>query len=147
MRRKPYAFGAGLAALVGAFLLVAPQATFAQMYSHPATASPPSSMMDSATRLNNTGAKPLSRVKDPSTTLASASVSDSSGQSVGQVQSVKTSASGTATSVAVSLNPSGGAPKVVSINADDLTYDASSNKLKASLTTQEITQLPAIQSP
>jgi hypothetical protein len=66
------------------------------------------------------------------------------------VQSVKTSASGKATSVAVSLSAAAGtagAPKVVSIKADDLTYDPSSNSLKASLTTQEINQLPAIQSP
>ncbi|HKD22909.1 MAG TPA: hypothetical protein VKB71_12920 [Rhizomicrobium sp.] len=156
MRCKPSALGGtGLAAVAGALILAASPAAFAQMYGSPATANPPSQQMQmqmqKATAPAEKGAtKPLSRVSDPSTTLASATVSDSSGQSVGQVQSVKTSASGKATSVAVSLSAAGataGAPKVVSIKADDLTYDPSSNSLKASLTTQEINQLPSIQSP
>jgi hypothetical protein len=155
MRCKPSALGGtGLAAVAGALILAASPAAFAQMYGSPATANPPSQQMQmqmqKATAPAEKGVtKPLSRVSDPSTTLASATVSDSSGQSVGQVQSVKTSG-GKATSVAVSLSAAGataGAPKVVSIKADDLTYDPSSNSLKASLTTQEINQLPSIQSP
>ena len=90
------------------------------------------------------GIQPLSQVSDPSTTLASATVQDSSGQSVGQVQSVKTTTAGKASSVAVTLTSSN---KTVSIRASRLRYDPSSKTLKASLTSSQISSLPATQSP
>lgn len=149
MHCKPSALGGiGLAALAGVFMLTGSQATFAQMYSRPATTATPSSpMMEHTMKPESATARPLSRVKDPSTTLASATVNDSSGQSVGQVQSVKTSASGKAQSVAVSLSSSTTPGKIVTLQADQLTYDPTNNQLKASLTMDQINQLPAIQTP
>ena len=150
MRCKPSMLGGiGLAAIAGAFILAAPQSTVAQMYSRPATTATPSSpMMEHPMKSESATARPLSRVKDPSTTLASATVNDSNGQSIGQVQSVKTSSSGKAQSVAVSLTSSATTPgKIVTLQADQLTYDPSSNQLKASLTMDQINQLPAIQTP
>jgi hypothetical protein len=103
--------------------------------------SPQSSMSNPAST------QPASDVASPKTTLASATVQDSSGQSVGQVQSVKTTASGKTSSVAVSLTSASGAAKVVSIRASKLRFDPSGNTLKASLTSSEINALPATESP
>lgn len=150
MRCKPSALGGtALAAIAGALILAASPAALAQMYSQPATATPPSQMMDRATSPQNIGARPLSRVRNPSTTLASATVSDANGNSVGQVQSVQTSESGRAKSVAVSLSSAtpGSPGKVVSLEANQLTYDPINNNLKTSLTMDQINQLPAIQTP
>jgi hypothetical protein len=90
--------------------------------------------------------QPATQVTSPETTLASATVQDSSGQSVGQVRSVKTSG-GKASSIAVSLSGAGGAGKVVSIKASKLRYDPSGNTLQASLSSTEINALPATQNP
>ena len=91
----------------------------------------------------STSTQPASQVSSPETTLASATVQDSNGQSIGQVKSVKTSSGGKASSVAVSLSSAG---KVVSIKASKLRYDPSGNVLKASLSSTEINALPATQS-
>ena len=92
-------------------------------------------------------AQPISDVKDPTTTLASARVQDSSGQTIGHVQKVSTTADGKASIVYVSLATSGGAGKVVSFDANGLRYDSDSKTLKASLTQSEINALPVTQSP
>jgi len=96
---------------------------------------------------NSRAIQPVSQVKDPSATLASANVEDSSGETVGQVKSVSTTADGKASAVNVSLTGSNGAGKVVSIDASNLRYDSDSKRLKSSLTQSQIDSLPVTQSP
>jgi hypothetical protein len=101
-------------------------------------------------RTYNTGSRviePISEVKDPATTLASANVQDSSGQTVGQVRSISTTPDGKAGTVNVSLTTSNGIAKLVAIGVSSLRYDSDSKTLKASLTQSEINSLPAMQSP
>ena len=134
--------GTALAAIAGAFLLGAPaMAQSTNSYSN--TQSSTTNGMSSQTG----SMQPLTQVSNPKTTLASATVQDSAGQSVGQVQSVKTTSSGKASSVKVSLTTSKGAGKTVSIKASDLSYDPSSNMLKSTLTSTQIDSMPATQSP
>jgi hypothetical protein len=107
------------------------------------TATPQST---TATAPGSTATQPATEVSSPKTALASATVQDSSGQPVGQVQSVKTTSGGKASTVAVSVTPTtGGAAKIVSIKASRLRYDPSGNILKASLSSSEINALPATQ--
>lgn len=89
----------------------------------------------------------IGQVKDPATTLASAIVEDSSGDTVGQVKSVNTTADGKASAVNVSLSAANGPGRVVSIGANSLMYDSDSKRLKASLTQSQIESLPPTQSP
>lgn len=90
--------------------------------------------------------EPATRVKDAKTTLASASVQDSSGQPVGQVVDVHTTRHGTPTTIDISLqaNASGsGQAKTIAIKASKLQYDQSSNTLKADLTASDLQSMPA----
>lgn len=91
--------------------------------------------------------QPISRLKDPASTLSSARVEDSTGQVVGQVNSVSTAADGKASAVNVSLTTSTGAAKVVAIGVNSLLYDSDSKTLKSTLTQSQINSLPATQSP
>jgi hypothetical protein len=89
----------------------------------------------------------LSAVSNAKQTLASASVKDSSGQTLGQVQKVKTSASGTPTAIDVSLT-SAPTPKVVQLKASQLRYDRSNNMLMTvGLSASEVQSMPAISNP
>ncbi len=88
--------------------------------------------------------EPLSQVKDAKTTLASASVKDSSGQPIGQVASIHTTKHGTPTTIDVTLQSTGGGQaKTVAIKASKLKYDQSSNTLQTDLTSSEVQSLPS----
>ncbi len=152
MRSKLMAQAAAMAAIAGALILAASPATAQYTQSAPAAQpaqttqapmSSPQTPMSSPMTEQSTSTQPASQVSSPETTLASATVQDSNGQSIGQVKSVKTSSGGKASSVAVSLSSAG---KVVSIKASKLRYDPSGNVLKASLSSTEINALPATQS-
>src|SRR5690349_13931310 len=71
----------------------------------------------------------LSRLDEPERELGAASVRDSSGRTVGQVQAVETSAKGKAQSVRIALNTAKGVAmgRRVSVPAQDLRYDSASN--------------------
>lgn len=89
----------------------------------------------------------LSSVSNAKQKLASASVKDSSGQTLGQVQKVKTSAAGTPTEIEVSLT-SAPTPKTVQIPASELRYDQSSNMLMTvGLSATEVDSMPAVSNP
>ena len=143
--------GAGLAAIATALVLTASPVLAQSGMRQPATASPEQNapqgqyggMQGSQTP---TAAEPLSTLSNPSSSLATATVQDSTGKSIGQVKSVQTSAAGTAKSVTVSLTTGDNTGKVVNIKADNLMFDANSNTVKSSLTLQEIDQLPTSQS-
>ncbi len=98
-----------------------------------------SSMSSSAT--GTATMVPLSQVQNPATTLASAQVQDSSGQTVGQVQNVQTTSSGTVSKINVTLSSGSHAGKTVIIPARDLRFDQGGNILKARLTQSEIEKL------
>jgi hypothetical protein len=157
MRSKLTAPGAAVAAVTGALILAASPASAQYTQSAPAaqpaqtTQTPMSSPqtqapMSSPTMQQGTSTQAATDVSSPKTTLASATVQDSSGQSVGQVQSVKTTSGGKTSSVAVSLSSGTSSGKIVSIRASKLRYDPSGNVLKASLSSSEISALPATQS-
>jgi hypothetical protein len=115
-----------------------------QQMTQPSQSASPSQMSSpSSSTMNANAGEPLSHVKDAKTTLASATVQDSTGQPVGQVADVHTSKHGTPTTIDVSLqsNASGQA-KTVAIKASKLRYDQSSNTLKADLTATDIQSLP-----
>jgi hypothetical protein len=101
------------------------------------TGSPPSAAMSA-----NAG-EPLTKVKDAKTTLASASVQDSSGQQIGQVATVHTTKRGTPTKIDVTLQTSSGQSKTVAIEASKFHYDQSSNTLKTDLTASEVQSMPS----
>jgi hypothetical protein len=176
MRCRPSVLGrTSLAAVAGALILAASPAAFAQAspsqtspnqtapdqanpnsqanpdQAAPAqTTNPSSPMMDEQNGqvpAEKVSTKPATRVADPKTTLASATVSDKDGQTIGQVQSVGISRSGHATRIAVSLNASANPGKVVALRASELTYDANNNNLQSSLTMREIERQPSIQTP
>jgi hypothetical protein len=116
-----------------------------QMTSPSQTSSPSqmSSPSSSSSTMSASEGEPLTHVKNAKTTLASASVQDSSGQSVGQVVDVHMSKHGTPTTIDVSLQSSaGGQPKTIAIKANKLRYDQSSNTLKADLTATDMQSLP-----
>jgi|SRR5215469_7778364 len=97
----------------------------------------------SSATMSASNGESLSKVKDAKTTLASASVQDSSGQPIGQVSAVHTSKKGTPTTIDVTLQSAGGGQaKTVAIKADKLKFDQSSNTLKSDLTSSEIQSLP-----
>lgn len=104
----------------------------------------PQSSSQNATTMSASAGEPLSKVKDAKTTLASATVQDSSGQQIGQVANVHTTKHGTATTIDVTLQSSGGTqPKTVAIKASKLRYDESSKTLKSDLTSSELQSLPS----
>jgi len=113
----------------------APDASSQQQMSSPQSTSP--------TMTNASNGAPLSTVKDAKTTLASASVQDSTGQPIGQVANVHTTKRGTPTTIDVMLQTSSGRTKTVAIKASKLEYDQSSNTLKTDLTSTEVESLPA----
>lgn len=105
--------------------------------------SPQSTSSGNGSTISASAGQPLSKVKDAKTTLASASVQDSTGQQIGQVTTVHTTKKGTPTTVDVTLQSAGsGQAKTVAIKASKLHYDQSSNTLKADLTSSEVQQLP-----
>ena len=85
----------------------------------------------------------LSKLGDPQRELAAASVRDSSGQRVGQVQAVQTNTKGSARSVQIALNTATGAGKLVTVPARDLFYDSASNALVADLSQSQIEGMPS----
>lgn len=139
-----------LAAVVAAVIAAGPAAAqrgggggYNTMQSAPPTSSQTMSNVSNGSRVT----QPISQVKDPATTLASANVEDSNGDTVGQVKSVSTTPDGKASAVNVSLTSPNGTARIVSIGANSLMYDSDSKRLKSSLTQSQINSLPATQSP
>lgn len=141
MRYKPVALrGTALAAITGAVVAVSP-AIAQSNYSQPTTTNP-----DNMSNAGNmTSEQPADQVNDPSSKLATDSVQDSSGQSVGTVRSISMGPNGRASRINVSLTRSG---RTVSIRARELRFDPASNTLKSTLTLSQISAMPpATQSP
>jgi hypothetical protein len=101
-----------------------------------------SSPQSTSSTMSASAGEPLTKVKDAKTTLASASVQDSTGQPVGQVANVHTTKRGTPTTIDVTLQ-SGGQSKTIAIKASSLRYDASSNTLKTDLTSSDLQSMPS----
>ena len=141
MQYKPVALrGAALAVITGAVVAVSP-ALAQNNYAQP-TGTNTDNMGNAA---NMASGQPADQVNDPSSTLATDSVQDSSGQSVGTVRSVNMGPQGRASRINVSLTRSG---RTVSIRAHELRFDPASNTLKSTLTLSQISALPpATQSP
>lgn len=151
MRSKLTAQGAAVAAFAGAFILAVSPASAQYTQTAPTVQAAPqttqtamSSPMTGSSQ--STATEPANLVNSPETKFASAPVQDLSGQTIGQVKSVKTTPGGKASSVAVSLSSGNASGKIVSINANKLRYDPNGNALKTSLTSSQIDALPATQS-
>ncbi len=87
---------------------------------------------------------PLNQVTDAKSTLASASVVDKDGNSVGSVKDIKTDSSGAATVIKVDVGGFlGVGSKVVSLSPSRLTYERDRNILITNMTKDEIKALPA----
>jgi len=145
--------GTAIAAIAGAMILAAapgiaaPAETAQSSQMKPADATIPAKDMPGSPAAA-AKAEPATAVTDPQKTLASAKVQDSSGNSIGTVSDVKTSSSGMAKAITVSLPASHGKKsKAVEINATELRYMPENHLLKAQLTSQQINSLPAVQSP
>ncbi|HVZ90507.1 MAG TPA: hypothetical protein VG843_02560 [Rhizomicrobium sp.] len=93
---------------------------------------PGSSSMSSPSSTSGTSVASLTNAKSK---LASATVTDSQGQSVGHVKSVKTGAGGTPQQVRIALASNN---QTVTIPADQLTYDSSSGTVQAQMSKDQI---------
>lgn len=87
----------------------------------------------------------VASVQNPRDTLAAATVRDSSGQIVGQVQGVDMSPTGQAKSVVVALNTPATHGKNVVLPAAQLNYNPTDKGVTAELTRSEIEALPSAQ--
>jgi len=135
MRYKPFALrGAALAAIAGGVLAVTP--AVAQL--NP----------DFTGKTNNMSSdqagQPVDQVTNPTSTLATDNVQDSTGQTIGTVRSVTTGPDGRASRINVSLTRSG---RSVWIRARELRFDPASNTVKSSLTLSQIRSMPATPAP
>lgn len=83
----------------------------------------------------------LAQIANPPQTLVNASVETNNGQAVGAVQKVMTGTDGKAQAVDVALL--GAQSKIVSIDANQLSYDQSRNVVVAQLSADQIQALPA----
>ncbi|HEX3808874.1 MAG TPA: hypothetical protein VHW02_04155 [Rhizomicrobium sp.] len=110
-----------------------------QMQNQNSTAAPTTQNSMSSSQSSMSGSTiALSKVQDPKNTLAQATVQDSTGTQVGQVQSVETSSSGTPLKVDITLQTTAGANKTVAIPASKLRYDESARVIRARLSQSEI---------
>jgi hypothetical protein len=124
-----------------------PAAPGASGQTMPGSAQSTTSPASNAPATMSASAESLSHVKDAKTTLASASVQDSSGQQVGQVSTVHTSKHGTATKVDITLSSAGGSQaKTISVSASKLRYDPNSNTLITDLSSTDLQAMPAASS-
>ncbi|HLY05946.1 MAG TPA: hypothetical protein VKR31_09385 [Rhizomicrobium sp.] len=151
MRYKSFALGgAALAVVTGVVLTGAPamaQSNYGQTTTtNPAYtgyASPANAAYTNPANPDNAGLQPgeqpADQVGNPSSTLATDSVQDASGQQVGTVRSVRMGANGRASRINISLTRSG---RTVSIRARELRFDPASNTLKSTLTLSQISSLP-----
>ncbi len=87
------------------------------------------------------GTVSLAQIANPPQTLVNASVETNNGQAVGAVQKVVTGNDGKAQAVDVALL--GAQSKIVSIDANQLSYDQSRNVVVAQLSADQIQALPA----
>lgn len=87
------------------------------------------------------GTVALTQIANPPQTLVNASVETNNGQAVGAVQKVVTGNDGKAQSVDIALL--GAQSKIVSIDANQLSYDQSRNVVVAQLSADQIQALPA----
>lgn len=88
---------------------------------------------------SSSGIIALNSLPNPSTTLATAKVTDAKGAPVGSVQKIIMDTSGKPKTVDVALLGSGA---VVAIDAGKFNYDQAHNLLTAQLDAQEIAQAP-----
>lgn len=86
------------------------------------------------------GTVSLAQIANPPQTLANASVETSNGQAIGAVQKVVTGGDGKAQSVDIALL--GPQSKIVSIDANQLSFDQSRNVVVAQLSADQIQALP-----
>jgi hypothetical protein len=84
-------------------------------------------------------ATPVTSLSDAKSKLASATVKDSQGTSIGQVKSVETGSGGMVQSVRVALSKG---KRTVAIPASSLSFDSTSGTVQASMTQSEINALP-----
>ena len=137
MRYKPFAFrGAALAAVAGAVVAVTP-AMAQNNYNQPTTTNT-DNMSNTGNMSSQQGTQSADQVSNPST-LASDSVQDSNGQTIGTVRSISAGPDGRASRINVSLTRSG---RTVSIRARELRFDPASNTLKSTLTQSQIIAMP-----
>jgi hypothetical protein len=102
------------------------------------------SMQTHMTGTQGAATESLSNVQNAKTTLASATVKDSSGQQIGQVRNVHTGSSGKPTKIDIMLTPSNGSQgKTVSVRATELKYDQNSNSLITNLSASALQSMPA----
>ena len=143
MRYKSFALrGAALAGVAGAGLAVTP--AMAQSNYGQTTTTNPSNTGNSSNMGSQQAEEPADQVSNPTSTLGTDSVQDSSGQTIGTVRSVTTGPDGRASRINVSLTRSGG---TVWIRARQLRFDPASNTLKSSLTLSQIRSMPSTESP
>lgn len=84
-------------------------------------------------------------VASPQTTLASSSVENEQGESLGQMKSVTVGSDGKAQAVNIEVaNPTGTGSKIVAIDATKFTYLADHNVLVASLAKSDVAAMPAM---
>lgn len=123
-------------------LVLATGVASAQMKVAPQTTAP-SSPMISKTSMGTAYQIPLSKVTDAKTTLASASVVDMDGNSVGAVHDVKADADGKAQEIRVDVGGFlGVGSKLVALTPSRLKYERDRNVLITDMTKDEIKALP-----
>jgi len=84
------------------------------------------------------GGVALSSVPNAQTALASASVKDSAGQTIGHVTKVQMNADGQPSKVMIALNDTSGASGTISLDANELHYDQASNSVVSDKTSTEL---------
>ena len=84
-----------------------------------------------------------SDVSDPQTALASASIENDKGESLGQIKSVTVGSDGKAQAVNIEV-ASGAANKIVAVDATKFTYLPDHNVLVAELTKADLDSMPAV---
>lgn len=109
----------------------------------------PSSSSSTSTSTATPGAEaiaaaPVDTVASPQIALASATVADKSGATIGQVENVSVDSEGKVDKLDIKLTATS---KIVQLPAEKATFDSSNNKVVAQLTQSEIKKLPAAATP
>lgn len=82
-------------------------------------------------------------VANPQTTLASASVENQQGESLGSIKSITVGSDGKASAVNLEVASTAGMNKTVAVDASKFTYLADKNTLVASLSKSDVDGMPA----
>jgi hypothetical protein len=112
-------------------------ATEATAHNGPAT----SNSMSSASMAKR---ESLDNVSNPKSTLASATVQNSNGQSIGQVKKISVGSNGKTQAVDVQIKgQSGATTKTIRLDANDLSYDKDNNVLVTPLSSDQLSNMPS----